>query len=142
MRESFLKMIFESVVSYVSPLMLLAAVGWVSSFSKISYKKINPKVMAFFSTSAFSVYLIHINPYPAKYLLPKLNDFVVRNNVGTFILSIICEALIIFLVCILIDKVRILLFKLVKADKFSEKAEKIVKNAVNKAYEKFDRLGS
>ena len=142
MRDSLLKMLFEGMASYVSPLMLLATVGWVSSFSRMAFRKINPKVMSFFSTSAFSVYLIHDNVYVRKCAIVKSYEFAVINNSFTLILSIICEALIIFLACILIDKVRILLFKLLKADKISEKAEEVIKNVVNKIYEKFDSLVS
>ena len=140
MRESFLKNILVYSIIYVSPLVLVMAIGWVCFFSKITFKKINPKIISFFSTSAFSVYLIHDNSYIRGYVISKAHELVIDNNTFTLTLSIICGVLIIFFSCVLIDKVRILLFRLIKTNTLCEKAEKSVKNIVNAVYRKFDAL--
>ena len=74
---------------------------------KINYK-LN-KIIAFFSKSAFSVYLIHDNNFLRSFLWNSLN---LSNFLGTWYYFIICILVIpvaIFLVAVLVDKLRILI---------------------------------
>ncbi len=111
----------DSLVSYISPTIVIAAIMTVCLFAKINIKhKFVAGLITFFSTSAFSVYLIHDNNY--------FRDNIIKGafkNVGDFspvmlVLTVVAIALTIFVVCVLIDKVRVLLFKLLHIEKLCD----------------------
>ena len=124
------------LVKYVSPTVVVMAIALLCWFSKINCKPSLGKIIAFFSSSAFSVYLIHDNSLVRKHFISKLHTFI--GNANFIVLSgyIVCIVAAIFLACTLLDKVRILLFKLLKIDKLTEKIENWIKAAANTIYAK------
>lgn len=63
----------------------------------------------------------------------KFTDKLTTAELTAFILAIV---LAIFILCTLVDKVRMLLFRIFKTDKIAEGIEKLIKSTVNKAYGK------
>ena len=121
-------------ISYTSPTVLLMAVALVSIFSKGRFNRFSSAVISFFSTSAFSVYLIHDNRHIRALFMTDSFKFANNYNPLILILIVLGSAAAILILCTLIDKIRILLFRLLKIDSLSELIERLIKWAVNKSY--------
>lgn len=126
-------------VSYCSPTVVAAAAGLVCFFSKIEISKCQ-KFISFLASSAFSVYLIHDNIHFRNLLMS--GSFAFINDYNTLLLPVfvLISALIIFVVCTLIDKVRILLFDICRIKSLCSCGEKLIKKAVNFLYKKVIRI--
>lgn len=108
------------IVSYTSPTVLLTAIGAVCLFSRFSISKVLQKAITFFAPTAFSVYLIHDHPIFRRLIMKgRFSFFNVYSPILT-ILSVISCAIVIFLLCSLIDKVRLGLFRLCLIDRLAE----------------------
>lgn len=128
---------FDDVfVSYTSPTIVLMAVGLLCLFSKISFQNPPVSLIAFFSSSAFSVYLIHDNTFVRKYLISTLSGFASQYSTAALALFIIGAVLGVFLSCVLIDKIRIALFNMCRADKIAENMESAIKKTIQWMYER------
>lgn len=121
-------------ISYTSPTILLMAIAWICLFSKFTFQNILQKFISFFSSSAFSVYLIHDNKHIRNYLMSKSFYFVNQYPPFALILIIIGSGTAILISCTLIDKVRIFLFGIFKIDKLSIILEERIKAIINKGY--------
>lgn len=131
---SFLSSHSSFFVKYVSPTIVLMAIGFLCSFSKINCKSSFSSVISFFASSAFSVYLIHDNAFVRKYVISRICSYICDFSFGLFTLSIIGCVVVIFVTCILIDKIRIMIFKLIRIHKLSEQIDKIMTKLINKVY--------
>lgn len=120
-------------VSYTSPTVVLMSLCWLSAFSKINCNKFFASVINFFAPSVFSVYLIHDNANIRKWLITDTFRPVCERGSIFIILLVFGSALAIFISCILIDKIRFLLFRVVKIEKLSEKLESLLKTIINLA---------
>ena len=91
------------------------------------------RVISWLSPSVFAVYLIHDNVQTRRLLI--LDQFRILTEHNAFVMFfIICIAVcVIFAGSILIDKIREMIFRLLRVDTLLEKAEKTVKSIVNKA---------
>ncbi len=140
---SFLEDYINALAKYVSPTIVLMSVALLCLFSKIKCNPLFIPIISFFTSSVFSVYLIHDNAFVREYLISKIHSFIGDLNVILLVLFIIGVVVVIFLVCILIDKIRIMIFQLIKIDKLSERIEKLIKNFLNTVYIWFEnRLNS
>ena len=119
-------------VTYTSPLMIIAAVSLLNLFSKMEIGGIGKKIIGFLAPTAFGVYIIHTNPVIYDKLLLNCFDFIVKYNAFIVLAFAIGACLAIFLSCALIDKVRIVLFKLFKIDKLSNWIERTCTRIINK----------
>lgn len=113
----------EYLVTYVSPLIALSAVFLVVLFAKIKTNKCITKIIAFMSPLTFGVYLIHTQYYVWEYLDNRFTDYTSMHPVR-FLISVIFTALIIYLVCSIIECVIEFIFKMLKIRKISEYADK------------------
>ncbi len=137
---SFLEYYINSLVKYVSPTIVLMAVALLCLFSKIKCNPLFIPIISFFASSAFSVYLIHDNIYIRNYLISKIHTFVGDFNFVSLSLSIVCSVAVIFLACILIDKIRIIIFKAIRIDKLTEKIEKLIITIINAIYTRIEKI--
>lgn len=126
-------------VSYCSPTVVAAAVGLVCFFSKMQISK-GAKLISFFASSAFSVYLIHDNIHFRNFVMSGSFAFINDYQALLIPVFVLLSALIIFVSCTLIDKVRILLFNICRIKKLCEKLEKTIKKAVSFVYMKLRRI--
>lgn len=122
------------LIDYVSPTIIAMAVGSLGVFSNLTCPY--SKTISFIATSAFSVYLIHDNFFIRKYLIAKIYTMVNDLNVVLLALSIISSVVVIFSFCILIDKIRMYLFRIIKIDRLIKCIEDIMKVKINMIYEK------
>lgn len=125
-----------SLVSYVSPTIVLMAIGLLGLFSKIKCTPSFAPIISFFATSAFSVYLMHDNFYVRKGLMGKLGSYAADLDPILLTLFVIGCVSAIFFACIMIDKIRILIFKLARIDTLSAYIELTIKKAINITYNK------
>ncbi|MBO2526994.1 MAG: acyltransferase [Clostridiales bacterium] len=105
------------VASFLSPLILLASVSLLLFFSRLRCGKAAKKLIAFFAPAAFGVYIIHVHPLIWESLIK--NRFVSYASLSPLALAgaVLLTAFGIYLVCSLIDLLRIRIFKLLKIRK-------------------------
>lgn len=100
------------LIDYTSPTILLCGVFLVLAFSKIKFNNFFKKIISFFAPISFGVYLIHCN----YLMLGKFwnGSFMKFTNYGIIkmVFYVFALALVVYLICSLIDYIRHLLFKL------------------------------
>ena len=119
-------------LTYTSLLVLLCGIFLVLLFSKLKLSPAVSKATSFFAPATFGVYIIHLHPnitiFYEKFFSPFLNYILPLMAV-----LIIAAAVGIFICCSLIDKIRIILFKILKIHLLSQKIEKLLINIINKS---------
>jgi len=135
--SSFLQNQSGVLIDYTSPTIVIMAIGLLALFSNITCHSFT-KIISFVATSAFSVYLIHDNFFVRTYLIAKIHSVVDGFNFVLLALSIIGSVAVIFLSCILIDKIRICLFKIIRIDTLSKHIEDFVKTKINTLCKKIE----
>ena len=125
----------DLLVQYTSPTMVVGAVFLVSAFAKLNFKHNAPKkIISVLAPLSLGVYLIHCHPILAGKMTRLFWDKAGYEflHVGKFqiwygLLIVVCSALAIFAICLCLDGLRYLFFKLIRVKKFSEWLEKIFK---------------
>lgn len=108
---------------YNSPTVFLVSMFLFASFVKIKIG--SNKTLNWIAVSSFSVYLISNHPYFADNWCPCLWPMVFKywnHSIYIFIVSMITMNVVIFMVCIIIDKIRLVLTR-----KMERKIVKIVR---------------
>lgn len=109
--------------SYTSPTTFLSAVFLLGLFSKIKINSIKvKKILKVIHPAAFGVYLIHSHIFVWKYLKPGITP-VVNYSGWTLVPAVFAICLTIYIACLLIDLLRIKLFKITKVNTLSVKIE-------------------
>lgn len=105
------------IASYISPLVVLGSIALLLFFSRLRCGNIAKKIIALFAPAAFGVYIIHVHPLVWDNLM--LNRFVSYASLSPLALAgaVLLTAFGIYLVCSLIDLLRIRIFKLLKIRK-------------------------
>ncbi len=125
-------------VNYTSFTIVFVALALVSVFSKM---QINPgfsKVIACFAPAALGVYLVHVQPLVWRFVA---SAFVWIADFSAWLLPILVlgSAFCLFIVCLFIEKIRMLLFKCLKINQLADLIEKKLDCVVNAV---FDRVTS
>lgn len=102
------------LLGYCSPTILAASTALLILFSKFRFSTKARKGIAFFSPLAFSVYLIHVQPQIWTYFMKDRFAAFANMPVLLMMLAAVGAAAGIWLVCSLIDAVRLRLFRLLK----------------------------
>ena len=114
-------------IDYLSPTILFQAISLLMFFSKINVKNIfMQNIINFLNPLNFSVILIHGDLFKAKNIFIKNFFNWIKNYKGAFILfRIYLIGISIYIISILVDYLRLSLFKLLKIRKFCELIENI-----------------
>ncbi len=112
-------------IEYQSPLMVAAAVFLFNAFRQLKVKDKGKTVIRIFAPTAFGVYLIHENPIIRALIITDKFISYLSEPIYIMIGLIILTVLIIYLGSILIDFIRIQLFKLLRIKEFSNWIEKL-----------------
>lgn len=101
----------KSIASYTSPLVLLGSIALLLFFSRLRCGNIAKKIIALFAPAAFGVYIIHVHPLVWDNLM--LKRFVSYASLSPLALAgaVLLTAFGIYLVCSLIDLLRVEIFK-------------------------------
>lgn len=126
---------FSSVlIDYSSPTILIGAVSLFLLFASLRVKRMI-RIIEFFAPATFGVYVIHLQTNiweKIEYRFAFLSDY----NVLVMLLMTFGFALSIFLVCSLIDRVRIVLFDLIRIRKLSQRIADIIHSIFSKVVTK------
>jgi hypothetical protein len=115
------------LVSYTSPTILGAAVMLLLCFSKINFGNAWKKVIAFFAPIAFGVYLIHEEPLIRdNFINGRFKEYLQFNPV-VMVLLVLGTACAIWLVCSLIDRLRLKLFEVLRVKQLAGNIEDSLK---------------
>mgnify|MGYP004611784031 CR=1 FL=1 len=126
-------------VQYTSPTIVLCAVFVFQFFKNIKYRKWMIKFIAFFSPISFGVYLFHEEPLIREHFISgKFVDYLSKNFISCM-LHIIITVIVIWLVGSLVDKIRLILFELLRIDQFSDWIEKKGYRLEKRIKKKFNR---
>jgi len=114
------------LISYLSPTIFMVAVLFLLVFTRINLK--HHKLIAFFVPVSFGVYLIHVHPLIWSYVVKDFAVGFASFNPVLMVLAVIGSAVVIYIVCLLIDYIRLLLFRLLKIRPLLLKIENKIKN--------------
>lgn len=123
-------------VSYCSLTMLAFAVGLLLVFAKINIRGFAIKIIAFLTPMVFSVYLIHDNKYVREFMVKDNLVFINDFSVVYMPIMVFGCAIGIFIVCSLIDRVRIILFQVMHIGNVSENIGNYIKLKAVKLFPK------
>ncbi len=129
--------IHYAVMSYANIFSLIDGVLLLSCFSRLKLNKLTIYFVNFFFPVTFGVYIIHLQQYVWNHILMNRFLFCTEYNSGTMLILILLSALGIWLVCSLIDRIRMKIFDIFKVKKHCEKLEKWGRNIFNKIYDKY-----
>ncbi len=102
------------LIDYVSIFTLGTAIFLVILFSQIKAPKPLCNIIKFFSPAAFGVYLIHEHPYIKNHIITDKFLFIADASIWKIPLLVLGSALAIFILCLLIDRVRLFAFEKLK----------------------------
>lgn len=116
----------DILISYTSPTILGMAIIYLISASKMKFNNIFKKSIKFISSSAFAIYLINDSflireNYIKNSFVGLVNQLTIKS-----VFYLLAFAIVFLILSVLIDKIRILIFKLLRIDKLSEKIENII----------------
>ncbi len=112
------KVVIESdvLVNYLSPTMVLASIALFAFFAKLKPNRVACKIISKVSPLAFGVYLIHVHPFIWKVMTYKLT-WILNGSCVKLIFGVLGISLLVFLICIIIDYIRVCLFNRLKIKK-------------------------
>ena len=107
----------DLLVSYISPTIVIIAIMYVILFSRFEFKNGLNKIIAFISSSTFAIYIINgqklfWNNYMSDLFIKIANDRLYKIAIYPVIFTIVF-----FIRSIIIDKIRLLIFKLLHINK-------------------------
>lgn len=112
---------FENTfISYISITILLSAIFLLLLCLKIKINASVTKFICFVSPAALGVYLIHVHPLIFEFLIKDAFVSFATKTPIAMILCIIVASVAIFVLCAIIELLRIQIFKLIKVSQLSE----------------------
>lgn len=114
-------------LNYISPTVLLAAVGLLLLFRNLRLPAWSVRLIRFASPLAFGVYLIHNHPLVSDALMENRFASYASLPGPLLVLAVIGTAVVIYLVCTVVDAMRSLLFRLLRVRQFADWCEKALR---------------
>ena len=102
--------------SYTSITVVITAISLVILFKRIRMSRLTKKVVSFLTPMTFSVYLIHNNDLIQEYVFDNVSKEISLQPLPILILCIFGFAVVVYILCSMIDMLRIKIFKLLKID--------------------------
>lgn len=121
----------DTYVSYISPTILGMAILYVIFFSKIKFNKLFTRVIKFAAPSTFAIYLLNDHYLVRKNLISNLFVEIANSSLIKIFITVISFSLLFVIGSILIDRVRIALFKKCKVKEISQKIINILNNILD-----------
>lgn len=108
------------LISYISPTIVLSSIFLLLYFINLKIEKRTIlRIIKFLSPLTFGIYLIHSNPLIYTNIFDNMLVKFVNYPYYILILIIVIVVFLIFLFCVLIDKMRVHIFKIINVDKIS-----------------------
>lgn len=131
----------KAVFAYSSPLVLVMAASLLCIFADMKITRLK-LMIKFFTPLCFGVYLIHDNMLVRKVFMSQFHVMIsnVSNNTLTTLVIIVGVTLAVFLICSIIDYLRLLIFKVLKIDTFCSFIGKTITKYLHKICDKYKLL--
>lgn len=118
-------------INYISPLTLMISILLMQLFEKTKAKSNRlTKILVYFSTMSFSVYVIHCHRLIYDYIFKDLFVPLLNYNFIIIFIAIIISIILIYIACCLIDEIRKLIFRILCINKLialiGSKIDKII----------------
>lgn len=112
------------LISYTSPTILFAAAALFMAFIRMRFKKRITRLLCMISPLSFAVYLIHEHPLVREYVIPyeRFSTFGEFNPL-LMVIIVLGVAVLIYLACIAIEKMRVEIFGLLRVRSLVEKID-------------------
>lgn len=104
----------SSFMLYTSPTMLGISLVYVILFGNLRFDYKSEKIIRFFSNTTFAVYLLNDNNLVRKHIITNLFSSIYNYSVLKIFICIVGFSILFVIISMLIDKIRILLFKYFK----------------------------
>lgn len=127
------------MVTYVSPTILLSAIALLLFFRRIHINRVTKKLIGFFAPVTFGVYLIHEQPLVRQYLVSDKFARYGSYSPALLVLSVIGTVFCIWLVCSLLDAIRLYLFKVLKIKTLCSSIIQITEHGVKSLRKRYNR---
>lgn len=124
-----------SYLSYTSPFVVLSAIFLFIFFSKLKFGKKTEKFINYITPAALGVYLIHTHPLVFNKLMKDIAMPLVNHGTAAMIFGSIAMALAVFIICIVIDLLRIQLFRLIRINALCKKLDEVFNSKKRKTIE-------
>ncbi|MCI7649456.1 MAG: acyltransferase family protein [Oscillospiraceae bacterium] len=124
-----------SYLSYTSPFVVLSAIFLFIFFSKLKFGKKTEKFINYITPAALGVYLIHTHPLVFNKLMKDIAMPLVNHGTAAMIFGSIAMALAVFITCIVIDLLRIQLFRLIRVNALCKKLDGVFNSKKKKTIE-------
>lgn len=128
----------EYFVSYISPTIVVMAACYIILFARLKINRFFSGIIKFFAPAAFGVYLIHEHTLIRSSCISNRFIWITELPTKQIPLAIAGSALTIFTVCLLIERIRILIFNLLRINNGIEfvafKIETLLKKLWSKIY--------
>lgn len=124
-----------SYLSYTSPFVVLSAIFLFIFFSKLKFGKKTEKLINYITPAALGVYLIHTHPLVFNKLMKDIAMPLVNHGTAAMIFGSIAMALAVFIICIVIDLLRIQLFRLIRVNALCKKLDGVFNSKKKKTIE-------
>lgn len=102
------------LISYTSPTMILSGIFLFIAFSKLEFAPRFQKLIRTFAPATLGVLIIHMHPLVWEYLTKGFSITFVKYNCIVMVLLVLASSAAIYLVCTLLDLLRIKLFQVLK----------------------------
>lgn len=120
------------LVSYTSPTVLIIAIMYLLLFSKFKFNKVFEKIITFGASSSFAIYIINEQKFIRENIMVNKFTELATGSTKVLLLKVIAFSIIFVLAAILVDKIRIGLFKLLRIDKICKKIVGLIDNGFDK----------
>lgn len=124
----------DILISYVSPTIVMVAISTFLLFADMHFGMYLKKTILYLAPATFGVYLIHTQPIFFNTILKDKFIWIVALHPLLIIFAVIVSATIIFVTCILIEKLRERLFKALKVRYKIEWVENTIRKECGKIF--------
>ncbi|MBO5479057.1 MAG: acyltransferase family protein [Clostridia bacterium] len=121
----------DLLISYTSPTILISAIMYLILFSKMKFNKTIEKIIKFAASSSFAIYIINDNPMIRNNWIINRFANLTMGSTKEIYLYVIAFSFLFVIISILIDKIRIFIFKLIHVNDLSILAEKFIEKILN-----------
>lgn len=117
-------------LGYSSPTIVLVSIALLLLFVRLQMRTTVKKYINFFASATFGVYVIHTQPLVYGQILKGKFSWIVLHNPLVALIEVIGFALLIFVMCSLIDKIYQWLFHVMKIGKILELIEEKIRKKI------------
>ncbi len=120
------------LISYTSPTVVICSVALVGLFSGLKINKSMQTFIKIFSPCSLGVYIIHVNPIIWTHIIHDMTVWVNTENFLIMTMQILGTALSVFFICLILEFIRLSIFRALKISKSIEKIDLKIFSRINR----------